>query len=74
MSTPRHNDLGTITPYGDGWAKITNLLTETGDVTTDALEAASAVAYVLDGVMAGMFVAWPIEDPDEFIQELYQVC
>lgn len=74
MASNRLTDIGTFTPYGDGWAKITNLFTEGGDVTTDAMEAVSAVAHILDGPCAGMFVSWEIEDPDEFVQELYLVC
>lgn len=74
MAAPQNGDLGSIIPYGDGWAKITNLFTEGGDITTDALEAVSAVAYIIDGPCAGMYVSWEVEDPDELVSELYLVC
>lgn len=70
----RPNDIGCMIPYGDGWAKITNLFDEHGDITTDALEATAAVAHVLEGEMAGCWISFAVDDPDEFIQELYQVC
>ena len=75
MPAPRQSDIGCITPYGeDGWAKITNLFDDRGDITTDALEAVSAVAHILEGPCAGMIVSWDIEDPDELVQSLYLVC
>lgn len=71
---PLPNDIGCMIPYGDGWARITKLFDERGDITTDVFEATAVVVRVLEGEMAGCWISFGVDDPDEFFQEMFQVC
>lgn len=68
------SDIGKITPYSDGWAKISNLFDHRGDKVTDVFQASAAVAYVLTGLSAGMWVSWEVTDPEELANEVYFIC